>query len=137
MIIKATNLRLLGLVAAGACSLAVGLTTAAAADETASTPAASSMKAAIDKETGRLRALTKDEESALGKAGSLSGTQLSVRLGMPATSIVFPPAADGTVRARLGTDMFDQLVATTDESGALKITHQSVAGHVEAQAEEK
>jgi hypothetical protein len=136
MLTKLSRSALVSALAAGTCLLTAAAPVASAGD-TNSLAVASSIKVAVDKETGKLRALTKEEESALSNASSVSGAELSVRLGMPATSVVFPAAADGTVRAQLGTDMFDQLVATTDESGAVKITHQSVAAESQAGQEEK
>lgn len=137
MLTKLSGSALATALATGTCLLIVASAPIATADEADGVAAASSMKAAFDKETGRLRPLTKEEESALAQAGSVSGTQLSVKLGMSQSTVVFGPAADGTVRAKLGTDMFDQLVATTDESGALQITHQSVAAQPKATGEEK
>jgi len=134
MLTKLSGSALAMALASGTCLLIAVNAPIASADDTV---VVSSMKAAIDEETGKLRALTKEEEAALAQAGSVSGTQLSVKLGMPKISVVLPPAADGTLRVRLGTDSFDQLVATTDESGNLKVTHQSLTGKSGTDVEEK
>jgi len=88
MLTKLSGSALAMALASGTCLLIAVNAPIASADDTV---VVSSMKAAIDEETGKLRALTKEEEAALAQAGSVSGTQLSVKLGMPKISVVLPP----------------------------------------------
>lgn len=122
---------------AAACVFLASAGQVAQSEDVDATEVVSAMKAGIDKETGRMRRLTREEEAELSAAGGLSGTELMIRLGMPETTVVMPPAADGTVAARLGIDSFDFLVVETDGQGELRVTHQSLADQVAASPEEK
>jgi hypothetical protein len=93
------------------------------ADTVTVTPAGAAIKAAIDKDSGRLRPLSADEQQALHEH-SVSA-RLNAGLGSPTVTISKTGVGD-TERAELGLAVLDELVV--HERAAP--THQSVAAQL-------
>jgi hypothetical protein len=107
--------------------------TAAMADESASqTPAAtsslSSVKVARDKETGQLRAPTREENAEL-EASAKSIAPTIVELSRPTTTTVV--RADGSMTGKLSMENMESLVMTRTPDGNVVIRHED---HAEAAA---
>ena len=93
------------------------------------------MKGGVDKETGRLRHLTDEEEQILSQQNPDIAAELSKRLGMPEVSVVHEPLANGMTMVQIGLDQLDYLVVSTDADGKPVVAHHSTEQSSAAQEE--